>query len=94
MSRILVTGGAGFIGSHVSEELVKRGHEVTVLDDLSGGFVDNVPSGIRLVRGSITNVRRVNQLLRDRAFESRWQATMTKQMTSQLPNGVSVQLRH
>jgi UDP-glucose 4-epimerase len=69
MSRILVTGGAGFIGSHVSEELVKRGHEVTVLDDLSGGFVDNVPSGIHLVRGSITNVRRVNQLFRDRAFE-------------------------
>ena len=45
MSRILVSGGAGFIGSHVTEELVKRGHQVTVLDDLSGGFVENVDKG-------------------------------------------------
>ena len=45
MSRILVTGGAGFIGSHVADALISRGHEVTVLDDLSGGFRENVPAG-------------------------------------------------
>ena len=38
MSRILVTGGAGFMGSHAAEHLCGQGHEVTVLDDLSGGF--------------------------------------------------------
>ena len=43
MARVLVTGGAGFIGSHVADALIRRGHEVVVFDDLSGGFVDNVP---------------------------------------------------
>ncbi len=38
MSKIIVTGGAGFIGSHVAEGLYKRGHTVIVLDDLSGGI--------------------------------------------------------
>jgi UDP-glucose 4-epimerase len=55
MSRVLVTGGAGFIGSHVAEALLARGHEVTVLDDLSGGFDDNVPAGATFVRGSVTD---------------------------------------
>ena len=45
MSKVLVTGGAGFIGSHVVEELLKRDYRVTVLDDLSGGFADNVVKG-------------------------------------------------
>lgn len=42
--RILVTGGAGFIGSHLSEELLRRGHEVWALDDLSTGRVENFRS--------------------------------------------------
>ena len=41
--RAIVTGGAGFIGSHVAEALVARGDEVHVLDDLSKGMRDNVP---------------------------------------------------
>ena len=41
--KILVTGGAGFIGSHVSDALINKGHDVHVLDDLSGGKTDNVP---------------------------------------------------
>lgn len=48
--RILVTGGAGFIGSHLSEHLVAEGHAVTVLDDLSTGSEINVPAGARLER--------------------------------------------
>jgi UDP-glucose 4-epimerase len=47
-SRILVTGGAGFIGSHVVEAALGRGHEVAVLDDLSTGKRENVPDGVAL----------------------------------------------
>ncbi len=69
MSKILVTGGAGFIGSHMTEELVNRGHDVTALDDLSGGFVDNVVDGAEFVEGSINDVALINDLFADRQFD-------------------------
>jgi UDP-glucose 4-epimerase len=69
MSKILVTGGAGFIGSHIVEELVNRGHAVVVLDDLSGGFVDNVAPEASLVQGSITDVELVDRLFAQEQFE-------------------------
>jgi UDP-glucose 4-epimerase len=69
MSRILVTGGAGFIGSHVAEELIVRGHRVTVLDDLSGGFIDNLPKNSRFVQGSIMDTALVNELFNQEKFE-------------------------
>jgi UDP-glucose 4-epimerase len=47
--RAIVTGGAGFIGSHVVEALLARGDEVTVVDDLSNGKLENVPDGARFV---------------------------------------------
>jgi len=43
--KALVTGAAGFIGSHVVDEVLKLGHPVVALDDLSGGFRENVDSG-------------------------------------------------
>ena len=68
MSTILVTGGAGFIGSHVAEELVKRGHRVAVLDDLSGGFTDNLVEGLEFIQGSINDVALVNKLFEQGQF--------------------------
>jgi UDP-glucose 4-epimerase len=47
--RVVVTGGAGFIGSHVVEAMLARGDEVTVVDDLSNGKRENVADGVRLV---------------------------------------------
>jgi UDP-glucose 4-epimerase len=69
MSNILVTGGAGFIGSHIVEELVKAGHSVTVLDDLSGGFVDNLVEGAIFTQGSINDVELVNHLFGQDKYE-------------------------
>jgi UDP-glucose 4-epimerase len=51
--RLLVTGGAGYIGSAVAAQLVAAGHQVTVLDDLSTGHADAVPAGAAFVHGDI-----------------------------------------
>jgi UDP-glucose 4-epimerase len=51
--RVLVTGGAGYIGSVVTAQLIAAGHDVTVLDDLSTGFADAVPVGATFVKGAL-----------------------------------------
>ncbi|TDC67346.1 NAD-dependent epimerase/dehydratase family protein [Micromonospora sp. KC207] len=53
--RVLVTGGAGFIGSHLTDALLERGDSVTVLDDLSTGRPERLPAGVPLHHGSITD---------------------------------------
>jgi len=68
--KALVTGGAGFIGSHLLEELVQRGHQVVVLDDLSTGKVGNIErllkgANAELVRGSVTDFSLITGLVKD-----------------------------
>ncbi|MER6214663.1 MULTISPECIES: UDP-glucose 4-epimerase GalE [unclassified Streptomyces] len=58
MSKYLVTGGAGYVGSVVAAHLLEAGHEVTVLDDLSTGFGEGVPAGATLVNGRIQDAAR------------------------------------
>jgi UDP-glucose 4-epimerase len=58
----LVTGGAGFMGSHVADQLLRLGHTVIVLDDLSGGSEENVPQGATFIRGSILDEQLINQI--------------------------------
>ena len=65
----LVTGGAGFMGSHVAELLLRMGHNVVVLDDLSGGFEDNVPSKAEFVRGSVLDHELINRLFARHSFD-------------------------
>jgi UDP-glucose 4-epimerase len=64
----LVTGGAGFMGSHVAERLLRLGHEVVVLDDLSGGFVENVPEGAIFIKGSILDEEVIERLFSRHGF--------------------------
>ena len=64
-----MTGGAGFIGSHVADALIARGHDVTLLDDLTGGFAENVPGAAAFVRGSVTDHALVDGLFEERRFE-------------------------
>jgi len=63
--KYLVKGGAGFIGSNIVDELVRRGHEVMVLDDLSSGKMANlelVANTVRLVQGTITDLATVQRV--------------------------------
>jgi UDP-glucose 4-epimerase len=69
MQTMLVTGGAGFMGSHVSEHLLRAGHRTVVLDDLSGGFEENVPAGAIFVNGSILDHELVNRLFEKYQFD-------------------------
>jgi nucleoside-diphosphate-sugar epimerase len=61
--KALVTGGAGFIGSHIVERLLADGHNVIVLDDLSTGTRENVPPGAELTVGSISDGLAVGRIL-------------------------------
>jgi len=65
----LITGGAGFIGSHVAKHCLEAGHQVVVLDDLSGGFRDQVPEGALFVQGSITDAALVARLFDQYHFD-------------------------
>ncbi len=69
MKTSLVTGGAGFIGSHVVSSLLAAGHRVVVLDDLSGGSSDNVPAGAAFIQGSVLDHELVNGLFAQCRFD-------------------------
>lgn len=70
LMRILVTGGAGFIGSHIVAALCQKGHEVTALDNLSSGSHANLAPEATLVTGDITDQALVQHLLQSNAFDA------------------------
>lgn len=65
MAHYLVTGGCGFIGSHLADALLARGHQVRILDDLSSGRRENAPSGADLVIGDVADRAEVRRAVRD-----------------------------
>jgi UDP-glucose 4-epimerase len=65
----LVTGGAGFIGAHVSRHLLGMGHEVVVLDDLSGGFEENVDPKAKFIKGSINDYDLLQKIFAEEKFD-------------------------
>jgi len=67
--KALVTGAAGFIGSHVASDCLKLGFEVVAVDDMSGGFRRNVPKGVRLVVGDLKDAAFVSKLMEKEKFD-------------------------
>jgi UDP-glucose 4-epimerase len=67
--KILVTGGAGFIGSHVSDAYLAAGHKVTILDSLFGGRRANLPKRAKFVKGDIRDKKKVEALFKKEKFD-------------------------
>lgn len=68
--RILITGGAGFVGSHTADELVEQGHEVRIYDNLSdqvhpAGFPNYLSRDVEFIRGDMRDLPRLRQIVRD-----------------------------
>ena len=72
---ILVTGGAGFIGSHTVKLLLKEGFEVVILDNLRTGTVDNVQKStkVKLIKGDIRDEELVKKVMREVEGVNIWQ---------------------
>lgn len=73
MRRVVVTGGAGFIGSHLAEALLRRGYQVIILDDLSTGKRENIEpiltrGNVQFIEGSITDLSLLNKLFRNVSY--------------------------
>lgn len=69
MKTSLVTGGAGFIGSHVADHLLKMGHKVIVLDDLSGGFERNVNKKCIFISGSVNDLKLIEKIFNENKID-------------------------
>src|SRR5688572_12168959 len=68
--RILVTGGAGYIGSHMVRTLLRRDHRVTVIDNLAQGYRDAVPDDVRFVEADVRDKEVVRRLLEEEGVEA------------------------
>jgi UDP-glucose 4-epimerase len=86
MTTYLVTGGAGFIGSHLCEALLARGDTVRVLDDLSTGRRENLPGGVTLIVGDVADADAVGQAMSgvDGCFHLAAVASVEKSVTDWL----------
>lgn len=69
MTRALITGAAGFIGSHVADECLRLGMEVVATDSLSGGFLENVPAQVTWIEGDISDPDFVQSLWESRTYD-------------------------
>ena len=63
--KILVTGAAGFLGSHLAEKLIGLGHNVLGVDNMSGGYKDNVSSKVKFYKYDCCDLKKMNSIMKN-----------------------------
>ena len=61
--KILITGVAGFLGSHLAEKLARMGHEIIGIDNMLGGYEDNIPSNIKFYNVDCCDLKKVKSII-------------------------------
>jgi UDP-glucose 4-epimerase len=92
--RFLVTGGAGYVGSHLVAALLDRGDEVTVLDNLRTGHRAAVPAGARLIVADLTDAEPVDAVLADSGKDGPWDAVFHFAALSQVGESMRMPMRY
>ena len=64
-TKVLITGVAGLIGSHMAECLVSKGYEVSGIDNLSGGYIENVPDGVEFFLGNLGDAEKIERIFQE-----------------------------
>ena len=62
--KILITGVAGFLGSHLAQKLSKLGHDVVGIDNMTSGYEDNIPSGIKFYKYDCCDYNKINLIMK------------------------------
>jgi UDP-glucose 4-epimerase len=65
VAKVLITGGAGFIGSHIAQECILAGHQVLAIDDLSSGKVENLPNGVLFRKIDVSDKEAIQEIFQD-----------------------------
>jgi UDP-glucose 4-epimerase len=65
MKKVLITGVAGFMGSHMADDFLKLGHEVVGIDNLIGGYVDNIPEGVEFYKNDCSNFNEIKDCFKN-----------------------------
>ena len=85
-NNVLVTGGAGYVGSICSQQLLKQGHHVTIVDDLSTGHLDAVPRGAEFHPIDVGNREAISSLLAGSSFEDVFHFAAKAQIAESVSN--------
>lgn len=69
MKKILIAGGAGYIGSHIAHDLIEQGNDVTIFDNFSTGFHENIHPKSKMIEGDLQNFVEINDVLHNEKFD-------------------------